>query len=88
MRHNTIRQNRLPAPAKFSTPHVLPLYARVLDARRPAPMQHPHSRQPNDRVITENDLPVNIFQVIDDVSVNGAVLLRKNRPQYQDCAWG
>ena len=49
-----------------------------------ATMQHPHSRQLNDRVITENDLPVNIFQVIDDVTVNGAVLvLRKNRPSVR-----
>ena len=47
-------------------------------------MQHPHNHQPNDRVITENDLPVNIFQVIDDVTVNGAVLvLRKNRPSVR-----
>ena len=47
-------------------------------------MQHPHSHQPNDRVITENELPVNIFQVIDDVTVNGAVLvLRKNRPSVR-----
>ena len=76
--------NRLPAPAKFSTPHVLPLYARVPDAIMPDDPRRPPHRQPNDRVITENDLPVNIFQVIDDVSVNGAVLvLRKNRPSIR-----
>ena len=47
-------------------------------------MQQPPIHQPNDRVITENELPVNIFQVIDDVAVNGAVLvLRKNRPSVR-----
>ena len=47
-------------------------------------MQHPHSHQPNDRIISENELPVNVFQVIDDVAVNGAVLvLRKNRPSVR-----
>ena len=47
-------------------------------------MQQPPTHQPNDRVITENELPVNIFQVIDDVAVNGAVLvLRKNRPSVR-----
>ena len=47
-------------------------------------MPHPPIHQPDDRVITENELPANIFQVIDDVTVNGGVLvLRKNRPSVR-----
>ena len=47
-------------------------------------MPHTHNNHHDDRILTEHDLPMNVYQLIDDVSVNGAVVvLRENRPSIR-----
>lgn len=50
----------------------------------PATMPQTHNIQHNDRIMNEHDLPISVYQLIDDVSVNGAVVvLRENRPSIR-----
>ena len=47
-------------------------------------MPQSQNNHPIDRIMTEHDLPINVYQLIDDVSVNGAVIvLRENRPSIR-----
>lgn len=44
-------------------------------------MSKTHTHSQHARIMTERELPTNVYQLMDDVSINGSmVVLRKNRP--------
>ncbi len=47
-------------------------------------MHHPHHYNPTERILTERDLPTASFQLINDVSSHGPiVVLRKDQPSIR-----
>lgn len=47
-------------------------------------MQNTQSQDQHARILMENDVPVDIYPLIDDVAVNGSVvIIRENRPSIR-----